>query len=314
MKAIVYSKKGTPDKLSLREIDKPIPKDNEVLIRVHVVSLNAADYRSMKMGLIPEKKIFGADIAGTIESVGKNITLFKPGDAVLGELAEHGFGGLAEYVTAPEKVLIPKPQNVSFEAAATLPLAGITALQGLRKKGNIHKGEKVLILGSAGSVGPFAVQLAKHFGAEVTAVCSTRNIDQTLSIGADNVIDYTKENPLGGATRYSLILGINGNYPLFAIRRSLAPNGRYVMVGGALTQIFKALVFGRLLSFGSKKMKSLSAKANRPDLEFLASLMGNGTIKPVIDRRYPLEKTAEAMEYVSQGHATGKVIILVEPE
>ena len=204
MKAIVYSKKGTPDKLSLREIDKPVPKDNEVLIRVHVVSLNAADYRSMKMGLIPGKKIFGADIAGTIESVGKNITLFKPGDAVLGELAEHGFGGLAEYVTAPEKALIPKPQNVSFETAATLPLAGITALQGLRKKGNIQQGEKVLILGSAGSVGPFAVQLAKHFGAEVTAVCSTRNIDQTLSIGADHVIDYTKENPLTGNVRYNL--------------------------------------------------------------------------------------------------------------
>ena len=312
MKAIVYSKKGTPDKLSLREIDKPVPKDNEVLIRVHVVSLNAADYRSMKMGLIPGKKIFGADIAGTIESVGKNITLFKPGDAVLGELAEHGFGGLAEYVTAPEKALIPKPQNVSFETAATLPLAGITALQGLRKKGNIQQGEKVLILGSAGSVGPFAVQLAKHFGAEVTAVCSTRNIDQTLSIGADHVIDYTKENPLTGNVRYNLILGINGNYPLLACKRALSPNGRYVMVGGAMSQIIKSLLFGRLLSFGSKKMKSLSAKANRHDLEFLTSLMENGTIKPVIDRRYPLEKTAEAMEYLAMGHATGKVVISVK--
>jgi len=313
MKAIVYSKKGTPDKLILKEIDKPVPNDNEVLIRVNAVSLNAADYRSMKMGLIPERKIFGADVAGIIEATGENITLFKPGDEVMGDLANYGFGGLAQYVAAPEKALIRKPQNVSFEAASTLPLAGITALQALRNKGNIRKGEKVLILGSAGSVGPIAVQLAKHFGAEVTGVCSTRNIEQTLSIGADHVIDYTKENPLGGTGLYDLILGINGNYPLFAIRRSLAPNGRYVMVGGALTQIFRSLLFGWLLSFGSKKMKSLAAKPNRQDLEFLASLLANSTITPVIDRRYPLEKSAEAMEYLSRGHATGKVTILVEP-
>jgi NADPH:quinone reductase-like Zn-dependent oxidoreductase len=313
MKAIVYNKKGTSDKLTLLEVDKPVPNDNEVLIRVHVVSLNAADYRSMNMGIIPKSKIFGADVAGIIESVGKNITLFKPGDAVMGELADHGFGGLASYVAAPEKALILKPHQVSFEAAASLPLAGITALQGLRNKGNIQKGEKVLILGSAGSVGPFAVQLAKHFGAAVTAACSTRNIDQTLAIGADRVIDYTKENPLVGTARYNLILGINGNYPLFAIKRALAPNGRYVMVGGALSQIFKSLLFGRLLSLGSKKMKSLAAKANKHDLELLSSLLVNGTIKPVIDRRYPLEKSAEAMEYLSRGHATGKVLILVEP-
>jgi NADPH:quinone reductase-like Zn-dependent oxidoreductase len=313
MKSIVYNKRGTPDKLTLREIDKPVPNDNEVLIRVHVVSLNAADYRSMKLGIIPEKKIFGADVSGIIESVGNNCTQFKPGDSVMGDLADHGFGGLATYVAAPEKALILKPHQISFEAAASLPLAGITALQGLRNKGNIQQGEKVLILGSAGSVGPFAVQLAKHFGAEVTAVCSTRNIDQTLTVGADHVIDYTKENPLGGTARYNLILGINGNYPLLAIRRSLTPNGRYVMVGGALSQIFKSLLFGRLLSLGSKKMKSLSAKANKHDLEFLASLLENGTIKPVIDRRYPLEKSAEAMEYLSRGHSTGKVIILVEP-
>lgn len=312
MKAIVYNKKGNPNKLTLQEIDKPVPTDKEVLIRVNAVSLNAADYRSMKMGLIPEKKIFGADVAGTIEAAGKNITLFKPGDEVMGDLAGYGFGGLAEYVTAPEKALISKPQNISFEAAATLPLAGMTALQALRNKGDVQRGEKVLILGSAGSVGPFAVQLARHFGAEVTGVCSTRNIDQTLSSGADHVIDYTKENPLGGTRRYDLILGINGNYPLFSIRQSLSPYGRYVMVGGALTQIFKSLLFGRLLSFGSKKMKSLAAKPNRQDLEFLASLLSDGTIKPVIDRRYPLEKSGEAMNYICGGHSAGKVIILVD--
>ena len=313
MKAVIYNKKGAPEKLSLCEIDKPVPGDNEVLIRVQVVSLNAADYRSMRLGLIPKRKIFGADVAGTVESVGKNITLFKPGEEVLGDLASYGFGGLAEYVTAPEKALVPKPQTLSLEAASTLPLAGITALQALRNKGNIQKGDKVLIVGSAGSVGPFAVQLAKYFGAEVTGVCSTGNMNQTFSIGADHVIDYTKENPLAGNERYNLILGINGNYPLRAYRRALAPDGRYVMVGGSFPQIFRSLLFGWLLSSGSRKMKSLSAKPNRQDLEFLANLLENGTIRPVIDRRYTLDKTAEAMNYLSNGHATGKVVILVEP-
>ena len=311
MKAVLYNKKGSPEKLSLYEIDKPVPSDNEVLIRVHVVSLNAADYRSMKMGIIPKRKIFGADVAGSIESVGNNTSVFKPGDEVMGDLASFGFGGLAEYVTAPERALILKPRQVSFEEAATLPLAAMTALQGLRNKGNIQKGQKVLIVGSAGSVGPFAVQIAKYFGAEVTAVCSTKNINQTLSLGADHVIDYTKEDFLNSNDQYNLILGINGNYPLFDYKRRLTPNGIYVMIGGSLSQIFKSLIFGWALSLGSKKMKSLSAKPNKQDLEFLVSLMGNGIIKPVIDRRYPLDKTADAMNYLSQGHSTGKVIILV---
>lgn len=311
MKAVVYNKRSSK-KLSLSEIDQPVPRDKEVLIRVYAVSLNAADYRSMKMGIIPKRKIFGADIAGTVESVGKNTTMFKPGDTVMADLAGYGFGGLAEYVTAPEKALAFKPSEVSVEAAATLPLAGITALQALRNKGNIQKGQKVLIVGSAGSVGPFAVQLAKYFGAEVTGVCSTKNMDQTLSIGADYVIDYIKEDFLKSNERYDLILGINGHYPLFAYRRSLAPGGRYVMVGGSLSQIFKSLMFGWLLSFGSKKMKSLSAKPNQQDLEFLGSLLEKGRIKPVIDRRYTLDKTADAMNYLSQGHATGKVMITVD--
>jgi NADPH:quinone reductase-like Zn-dependent oxidoreductase len=223
MKAVLYNKKGTPHKLSLSEIDKPIVKDNEVLIRVQAVSLNAADYRSMKMGMIPTSKIFGADVAGVVESVGKNTSVFKPGDEVMGDLSGFGFGGLAEYVTAPEKALVLKPKQVSFEAAATLPLAGITALQALRKKGDIQKGQKVLIVGSAGSVGTFAVQLANYFGADVTGVCSTRNLEQTLSLGAHKVIDYTKEDFLNGNERYDLILAINGNYPLFAYRKCLNP-------------------------------------------------------------------------------------------
>jgi len=312
MKAILYNKKGSPEKLSLCEINKPIPKENEVLIRVHAVSLNAADYRSMKMGMIPKRRIFGADIAGCVESVGKNASTFKIGDEIIGDLASYGFGGLAEYVAAPENALVLKPENVSFESAATLPLAAVTALQALRNKGNIQKGQKVLIVGSAGSVGPYAVQLAKYFGAEVTGVCSTKNIKQTLSIGADYAIDYSKEGFLNTKERYNLIIGINGNYPLLAYRRSLTSNGIYVMVGGSLSQIFKSLLFGGILSVGSKKMKSLSAKPNKQDLEFLGSLLENGIIKPVIEQRFTLDKASDAMKYLSQGHSSGKVVINVD--
>jgi NADPH:quinone reductase-like Zn-dependent oxidoreductase len=312
MKAVVFNRKSYPDKLVFCDIDKPVPKDNEVLIKVHAVSLNAADYRSMKMGLIPERKIFGADIAGRIESVGKNIYLFKPGDEVLGDLASCGFGGLAEYVTAPEKALVIKPNKISFEEAATLPMAAMTALQALRDKANIQKGQKVLIVGSAGGVGTFAVQLAKYFEAEVTGVCSSKNVQQTLSLGADHVIDYTKENFTKRDIRYNIILGINGNYPLLAYRKTLTSNGTYVMIGGSLSQIFKSLLFGWLLSFGSKKMKSLAAKSNKNDLEFLTQLYAKGIIKPVIDRRYSLDKAVDAMNYLKQGHSTGKVLINIE--
>ena len=312
IKGIVYNKKGSPEKLIFCEIDKPVPNDDEVLIKVHAVSLNAADYRSMKMGIIPKRKIFGADVAGSIESVGKKITLFKPGDEVMGDLASFGFGGLAEYVTAPERALIIKPSQISFEEGATLSMAALTALQALRDKGNIQKGHKVLIVGSAGGVGTFAVQLARYFEAEVTGVCSSKNIQQTISLGADYAIDYTKEDFNKRDNRYNLILGINGDYPLLAYKKILAPGGILVMVGGSLSQIFKTILFGWLLSSGSKKMKFLSAKANRKDLEFLSELMTNGRIKPVIDRRYSLDKTAEAMNYLSQGHSTGKVVVIVE--
>ncbi len=314
MKAIVYNKKNYPDKLVCCEVDKPVPNDDEVLIKVHAVSLNAADYRSMKMGLIPERKIFGADIAGRIESIGKNISLFKPGDEVMGDLASFGFGGLAEYVTAPEKALIIKPGQVSFEDAAALPMAAMTALQALRDKGGIQKGQKVLIVGSSGGVGTFAIQLAKYFGAEITGVCSSKNVQQTLSLGADYVIDYTKEEFTKKDKRYDIILGINGNYPLTAYRKTLTSNGTYVMVGGFLSQIFKSLVFFSILSLGSKIMKFLAAKANKTDLELLAKLLEKGIIKPIIDRRYSLDKTADAMNYLKQGHSPGKVVIIIEPK
>ena len=312
MKAVVYNKRSSPDKLVFCDIDKPVPKDNEVLIKVHAVSLNAADYRSMKMGIIPKNKIFGADISGRIESAGKSISAFKPGDEVLGDLANFGFGGLAEYVTAPEGAVIFKPRHISFEEAAAIPMAATTALQGLRDKASIKKGQKVLIVGSAGGVGSFAIQLAKYFGAEVTGVCSSGNVQQSFSLGADYVIDYSKESFLQSDKRYDIILAINGNYPLFSYRRILTANGTYIMVGGSLSQIFKSLLFGRILSFGSKKMKSLSAKASKTDLEFLANLADKGIIKPVIDRRYSFDQAIDAMNYLKQGHAAGKIVISVE--
>jgi NADPH:quinone reductase-like Zn-dependent oxidoreductase len=311
MRAVVYNKKGAPDKLILIDVEKPLPSDNEVLIKIVAVSANAADYRSMKMGLIPKKKIFGADIAGRVESCGKNIQLFKPGDEVLGDLASFGFGGFAEYAVAPEKALVSKPAKISFEDAACLPMAALTALQALRNNGNIKTGMKVLIVGSSGGVGTFAVQLAKYFGTEVTAVCSTKNVEQSRSLGADYVIDYTKEDFAKGEKGYDIILAVNGSRPLGVYKRCLNPGGIYVMVGGSIRQIFSSLLFGWILSLGSKKMTSVAAKPNRKDLEFIAKLAEDGIIRPVIERRYPLDRTPEAMRYLSEGHASGKVVINV---
>lgn len=312
MKAVVYNKTNSPDKLLYQEVEKPLPADNEVLIKIVAVSANAADYRSMRMGLIPKKKIFGADIAGRIESVGKNISRFRQGDEVIGELSGCGFGGFAEYAVGPEKALIAKPSELSFEEAAALPMAGLTALQALRDKGNIQKGKKVLIAGSSGGVGTFAIQLARYFGAEVTAVCSTKNVEQSGLLGADYIIDYTREDFTKSNRRYDIILAINGNRSLSGYRRILNPGGIFVMVGGALPQIFKSILFGWIMSAGSKKMSFLAAKINLKDFEFIVKLAAEGSIRPVITSRFPLEKTAAAMRYLSEGHAPGKVVINVE--
>lgn len=312
MKAVVFDKKFKPDYLSYQDVDKPVPTDNEILIKVVAVSVNAADYRSMKMGMIPKRKIFGADVAGRVESVGKNIRLFKVGDDVIGDLASFGFGGFAQYAVAPEKALVHKPSALSFEDSAALPMSAVTAIQALRDKGNIQKGQNVLVFGAAGGVGTFAIQLAKYYGAIVTAVCSTKNVEQSRSLGADYVIDYTKEDFTKNARRYDLILAINGNRRLTEYKITLNPKGKYIMVGGSLSQIFKSLAFGWLMSLGSKKMYSLAAKSNKQDLEFIVNLAENGKIKPVIDRYYSLEKVADAIRYLSEGHARGKVIIKVE--
>ena len=309
MKAVVYNKKGVPDKLVYCDVEKPKPTDNEVLVQIIAVSVNAMDYRSMSMGMIPKNRIFGADIAGKVESVGNNIRQFKSGDEVIGDLSDNGSGGFAEYAVAPEKALTLKPANISFEEAAAIPVAATTALRALRDKGNIQQGQKVLIVGSSGGVGTFAVQLAKYYGAIVTAVCSSRNVEQSLSFGADKVIDYTIEDFSKSNDSYDLILAVNGNHRLSDYKRKLNPDGKYVMVGGALSQIIRSIVFGRFMSIGSRKMHTLTVKSSQKDLEFLAKLAGDGKIKPLIESRYSLDKTAEAMRYVNEGHARGKVVI-----
>jgi 2-desacetyl-2-hydroxyethyl bacteriochlorophyllide A dehydrogenase len=311
MKAVVYDKSSSPDFLSFREVEKPLPNDNEVLVKIMAVSINAADYRSMRMGIIPKRKIFGADIAGQVVAAGKNIEKFKVGDEVFGDLAGCGFGGLAEYVAVPEKVLALKPASVSFEDAAAIPMAAVTALQALRDIGHIQAGQTVLICGAGGGVGTYAVQLAKYFGAQVTAVCSPNNVELARSLGADQVIDYTKEDFAANGKQYDLVLAVNGNRSLSTYKRAMAPRGIYVMIGGALTQVFKSLLFGPFLSINGKKMRALAAKPSSTDLELIIKLVEEGKIKPIIDKRYPLAETGEAMQYLSKGHARGKVIIRV---
>jgi len=310
MKAVVYDKNDSNDKLVLREVEKPIPKDNQVLIKVYAVSLNAADYRSMKMGIIPKNKIFGSDISGKIEAVGKDITKFSIDDEVFGDISACGFGGLAEYVAVSENALTFKPHGISFESAAAVPMSAVTALQALRNKGNIQKGQTVLIYGAGGGVGTFAVQLAKYYDTEVTAVCGERNVDLMRSLKADFVIDYHKDDFSQSNKRYDLVIAVNGNRSLSTYKHVLSTNGIYVNIGGALSQVFKSILFGGLMSIGSKKMRFLAAKPNIEDLKFIIKLVEEGQIIPVVDKLYPFYETSEAMKYISNGHAQGKVIVV----
>ncbi len=323
MKAIIFAKYGPPDVLQLKEVDKPVPQDEEVLVKIHASSVNAADWRMMRAdpflvrlyaGLLKPTRfqILGADIAGRVEAVGKNIRQFKAGDEVFGDVFASGFGGFAEYKCARESELVLKPANLSFEEAAAVPLAAMTALHGLRDKGQIQPGQKVLINGASGGVGTFAVQLAKHFGAEVTAVCSTGKVDMARAIGADHVIDYTQEDFTRSGRQYDLILAVNGFRSIFDYKRALSPRGIYVMTGGDTAQLFQALLWGPWLSMvGSKKMGALTSTPNQKDLLFLKGLLESGELKPVIDRRYPLSDVPAAIRYVEQGHAKGKVVITV---
>jgi NADPH:quinone reductase-like Zn-dependent oxidoreductase len=324
MKAIVCHKYGSPDVLRLEEVQKPTPSDDEVLVRVHAASVNHSDWglvrgkpflvRLMVGGLLkPKIKILGKDIAGRVEAVGQNVKQFQPGDEVFGDLSEFGFGAFAEYVSVPENAVALKPANMTFEEAAAVPEAAVVALQALRDKGQIQPGQKVLVNGASGGIGTFAVQIAKSFGAEVTGVCSTRNLDMVRSIGADQVIDYTREDFTRGGQRYDLILATAGYRSIFDYKRALRPKGIYVVTGGSLAQIFQPMLLGPFISMtGRKKMVSLAVRQNQKDLVFMKELLEAGKVVPVIDRRYPLSEVAEALRYYGQGHARGKVVITVE--
>jgi len=311
MKAIVFNKKEKQEKLKLTEVEKPVPQGNEVLIKIHAVSVNAADYRSMQLGFIPKNGIFGSDVAGTVEEIGKEVKLFQVGDAVLGDLSGRGSGGFAEYTTAPESILVHKPESLPFEIASTLPMAGMTALQAIRDLGKVQPGQHVLIYGSGGGVGTFSIQFAKYFGAHVTAVCSSKNVPLAQSVGADSVVDYTKENILRSDKKYDVIIAINGYHPLLQYKKCLSTNGILVMVGGSLVQVFTTIIFGRLLSIGKKKVTFLSARVVKKDLEFIVKLAEEGKLKSIIDRQYRLDEVPEAMQYLKQGHSKGKVVISV---
>jgi NADPH:quinone reductase-like Zn-dependent oxidoreductase len=324
MKAIVSTEYGSPDVLHLMELAKPSPKEDEVLVRVHAASVNAADWhllsadpflvRLMVGGLLkPKITILGADIAGRVEAVGGNVKEFHPGDEVFGDISACGWGGYAEYVCARENALVMKPVKITFEQAAAVPLAGVTALQGLRNKGKIQHGQKVLINGASGGVGTFAVQIARWFGAEVTAVCSTNNVDMAHSLGADHVIDYTREDFTRNGQRYDLILAANGYHPISDYKRALSPDGIYVMTGGSMTQLSQTMFLGPWMSMtGNRKMINLMAKPNKQDLAFIKDLLEAGKVVPVIDRRVPLSEVPEALRYLKEGHARGKVVITVE--
>ena len=323
MKAIVYTEYGPPDVLRLKEVEKPSTKDNEVLVKVHAASVNYADWHLMKgkpfllrlnSGLLkPKNKILGADIAGRVEAVGQNVKELQVGDEVFGDISECGWGGFAEYVSVPENVLVHKPANLSFEEAAAVPMAAVTALQGIRDHGQIKPGQKVLIVGASGGVGTFALQVAKSFGTEVTAVCSTSKMDMVRSIGADHVIDYTHEDFRQNGQQYDLIIGANGNYSLSDYKRALAPDGTYVCTGGGMAQIFESMFLGPLQSMnGSKRLKNMGvAKPNQNDLAFMKELLEAGKVVSVIDRCYPVSEVGAALRYLGEGHARGKVVITV---
>jgi NADPH:quinone reductase-like Zn-dependent oxidoreductase len=322
VRAIVYRRHGPPDVLSCEEIEKPTPQDGEVLIRVRAASVNPLDWHLIRgepyfvrfmMGLRKSKlKRPGADVSGQVEAVGRNVTRFKRGDEVFGSCR----GAFAEFACAPETALATKPGKVTFEQAAAVPVAGFTALQGLRDKGQIRPGQKVLVHGASGGVGTFAVQIAKSFGADVTGVCSTRNVEMVRSIGADRVIDYTQEDFTRSGSRYDLVLDAYANHSLSECRRVLSPTGRYVIVGGpwtGLIRLLAQLIAAALSSrFSKRKVLTLMARSRREDLVTLGELLETGKVTPVIDKTYTLDEVPQAIRYLEEEHARGKVVITVE--
>ena len=319
MKAIVYEKYGGPEVLKIKEVKKPTPKDNEVLIKVYASSINDWDWNLLKGNfqgrngafLKPRYKILGSDVAGQIESVGKNVTKFQPGNKVFGDLCGSSWGCFAEYVCAPENTLVLKPSKMTIEEAAAIPQAALLALQGLRDKVKIQKGQKVLINGAGGGAGSFAIQIAKSFGAEVTGVDSTRKLKMMRSIGADKVIDYTKEDFTKNGQHYDFILDFAAHHSIFDYKRALSPRGVYAVVGGSSARVFQSMIMGPLISMmGSKKMSVLFHKPNK-GLDSMKKLFEAGKVKPIIDKRYPVSEVPEAFRDFGEGQARGKVLITI---
>ena len=319
MKAILFPRYGAPDVLRLQEVEKPTPKDNEVLVKIHAAAANPLDWHKMRAApflvrlsdglLAPKDPRLGADIAGRVVAVGRQVTQFQVGDEIFGEI---GVGGFADYVAVKERAIAPKPANLSFAQAATIPVAGFTALQGLRDTGKLQSGQTVLVNGASGGVGTFAVQIAKAFGAQVTGVCSTRNLDLVRKLGADQVIDYTQTDFTRTSQRYDLILDAIGNRSVADCRRALTPQGICAVAGfTTMARLFQIILFG---SWGGQKMSSFLANPNQKDLLILKELVETGRVVPVIDRTYPLAETAEAIRYLETGRARGKVIIAVAPD
>ncbi|HLB09937.1 MAG TPA: NAD(P)-dependent alcohol dehydrogenase [Gemmatimonadaceae bacterium] len=320
MRAIVYRDFGSPDVLKAEDVEKPTPADNEVLVAVRAASVNMFDWYMVRgkpallrpaLGLGRPKPL-GVDLSGVVEAAGRSVTQFKPGDRVFGTGRDKGLrstrGAFAEYVSATERALAIMPGNVTFEQAAAVPMAGLTALQGLRDHGRMKRGQKVLVNGASGGIGTFAVQIAKAFGANVTGVCSTRNADMVRSIGADHVIDYTSENFTAGATRYDVILDIVGSQPWPACRRVLTDSGKYVLAGGPPSRGLRLML---LSPFTRGKLVTFVTRANPEDLNVLRELIESGAVTPVIDRSYRLEETSDAIGYVAAGHTRGKVVIAI---
>jgi len=321
VKAIVYAEYGPADVLKLVDVEKPIPKDDEVQIKLHTVSVNGSDWEglrgkplSARFGGLrkPHQQILGSDIAGRVEMAGRNIRRFQPGDEVFGDILPRG-GGFAEYVCAPEKTLARKPASMTFEEAAAIPQGAVIALQGIRDKGQVQPGQNVLINGAGGSAGMFAVQLAKLYGAEVTGVDNAGKLDFMRSLGADHVIDYMQEDFTQNGKQYDMILDVIAHRSVFAYKRALRPNGSYFFVGGSVATLFQILFLGPWIGrITGKRIRILAVHPNLEDMVYITELCEAGKVVPVIDRRYPLSEVPEALRYFGEGHARGKVVITVE--
>jgi NADPH:quinone reductase-like Zn-dependent oxidoreductase len=320
MKAIVHTKYGPPEVLQLKEVPKPIPRDDEVLIKVQAVSVNRSDWEGLRGkplyarigGLLrPRHQILGSDIAGRVEMAGRNVRRFRPGDEVFGDILGR-LGGFAEYVCARESALALKPASMTFEEAAAIPQAAVIALQGIRDKGQVQPGQKVLVNGAGGGAGTFAVQLAKLYGAEVTGVDNSGKLDFMRSLGADHVIDYTREDFTKNGKQYDLILDVVAHRSVFAFKRALRSNGSYFLAGGSVATIFQILLLGPWIrATTGKKIRILAVKPNLKDMVYMTELCEAGKVTPVIDRRYPLSEVPEAIRYLGEGRTQGKVVITV---